>query len=69
MNKTLTHTISVEFDVSAPNKEKATKLLEDYLVMAAKEFAIEQRIITWQTITEPNCSGYRNDYPQQGKPI
>ena len=55
MNKTLTHTISVEFDVSAPNKEKAMKLLEDYLVMAAKEFAIEQRIITWDTVLEPCC--------------
>ena len=64
MNKTLTHTISVEFDVSAPNKEKATKLLEDYLVMAAKEFAIEQRIITWQTITEPNCSGCGNHHQE-----
>ncbi len=55
MNKTLTHTIRIEFDVSAPNKEKAMKLLEDYLVMAAKEFAIEQRIITWDTVLEPCC--------------
>ncbi len=65
MNNTLTHTISVEFDVSAPNKEKAMKLLEDYLVMAAKEFAIEQRIITWQTITESSCGGCGNHNPQQ----
>ena len=65
MNNTLTHTISVEFDVSAPNKEKAMKLLEDYLVMAAKEFAIEQRIITWQTITESCSFGCRDNHPQQ----
>ena len=65
MNQTLTQTISVEFDVSAPNKEKAMKLLEDYLVMAAKEFAIEQRIITWQTTTESSCGGCGNHHPQQ----
>ena len=65
MNNTLTHTILIEFDVSAPNKEKAMKLLEDYLVMAAKEFAIEQRIITWQTTTESNCGGCGNHHPQQ----
>lgn len=54
------HTIRADFTVSASTKEKAIKLVEDYLTMAAKEFSIEQRIITWETITEPCRTRCRN---------
>lgn len=60
MNKTTTHTIKVEIDVQASTKDKAKSLVQDYLKMAEKEFAIENRIITWEVIEEPNCFGCGN---------
>ena len=64
MTTKTTHTITVEIDVQAPTKYKAKSLVQDYLKMAEKEFAIENRIITWEITTEPNCSGCGNHHQE-----